>query len=141
MAPNRFTISIPSLVVLAIFLILGADSAFAQQARSCLWVEASAEVQVEEPSSDELSSNCLEIDQEERSVVIARALSNEKNEAVWGVCSPYDDVICGSGWYKWKLSVDRTVSGPPLEGELRVAVAQHTDLTPDGLRWHKLFVL
>ena len=45
------------------------------------------------------------------------------------------------GWFLWRLSIDRTLSGPELKGTLSAAHVQHAKYIPKYVRRHRLFVL
>lgn len=56
-------------------------------------------------------------------------------------CSPETDTICMTGWYRWTISVERTVSGPRLPTRIVAVIGQHA---PDGIAQgpaHELFVV
>ena len=51
------------------------------------------------------------------------------------------DYICMDVWYRWIISIDRTLSGPPVKGRVVAAHLQHTDLNKRFERSLRLFVL
>jgi len=71
------------------------------------------------------------------SVVIGRGISNS---FLSNVDCPTGS-LCLDARYLWVLASNRTVAGPPVEGQVRAISMQHTDATPQFVGSVELFVL
>jgi hypothetical protein len=78
-------------------------------------------------------------------VVIGRALDQREAPGEDNGCAPpaeSPDTICiAHPWFQWTLSIDRTLSGPPLSGRVIAARRQHTGTIRSYLRAYRLFVV
>ena len=70
------------------------------------------------------------------SVVVGRAVSNTFIPTVYDGCV---DGICLEPWFVWKLSISRTISGPPVTGRVLASHQQHAGFT--GIERYRVFLL
>ena len=76
------------------------------------------------------------------SVVVGRAVSNTYIPGVEGACGPITaDELCMDVWFVWKISVSRTISGPPIIGRVRASRPQHATFVRSYMRQNRLFLL
>lgn len=74
----------------------------------------------------------------EDTIALGRALSHEFLDV--DMPCP-EDYICMDGWFRWELSIDRTIAGPSIVGRVTAARLQHTNYIRKYERSLRLFVL
>ena len=66
---------------------------------------------------------------------------NDQTYTGYENCSAETDTICMTGWYRWTIRVERTVSGPRLPARIVAIVGQHAPYVDPKGPPHELFVV
>ena len=74
----------------------------------------------------------------EDTIAFGRALSHEYLDV--DIPCP-EGYICMDSWFRWELSIDRTIAGPSIVGKVTAARLQHTNYIRKYERSLRLFVL
>ena len=141
-------LNVSSLAILALLSCVLNSPTYSQERESCLWVESNSEyIPPAQREDSEWESKCLRTNDNEKVVVIGRVISERHASGLGVACSPDPDpldqqeFLCMTSWFRWRIAVDRTISGQEISGRISVATPKHALVLPDWLAQNELFVL